>query len=639
MAKALEHNAKCLDDAHLSPKQRPTTLLQRAEILLRLGQNAECIRTLGQLPAEQRQSPEALDLAGGSDAPRGAGAAPRAGRRTANPRPGRSTTRRCNCSAGRKRPATPGERRACAVQGGVSARRLPDGDRRRQRGPPRVLPGADDGLSRVRRSWRPTWTRRSCAGGWAVPTNRWPHTAGPWRRPTTGSTTPIPTSPGSNCGDARSTRISSTSTRRTFAGVRPWSSRSPPAIPLDESLRLAADTDRAWARDLLAQAQRLPAAKAGPLDRQARALLCQAGLAMQRIGPAPLRRSLLPRRPLGRATALLDGHDYRAAAETFQRYLRQELRRRNPQAWTGLGEALLAMDRTDEALAALDNCIDFYPRDAATFRARLLAARACVLKQDAARAERPPPREPRRRAAHAGQHRMARFALRPGGFALSYRALRRGHPPAGRSGPAVSRRRRRRWTPATRWPTPTASRPRRNRPSSTRTPPNRRGPPGPAASAASCRPRWRASDRPRPCSTRSPDAGPSSPAEAALLRNCRFQIGSLLVDLGQYQAAIKTYTQITSRAPTPPSRWTPTSRSPGRIARSTTRPRPARRSSRASGARADEAGRGVPGDDQSKPPRMGDGVETVNSTFGRRTGAVAKQPFSRRTRAARNRTG
>jgi tetratricopeptide (TPR) repeat protein len=52
--------------------------------------------------------------------------------------------------------------------------------------------------------------------------------------------------------------------------------------------------------------------------------------------------------------------------------------------------------------------------------------------------------------------------------------------------------------------------------------------------------------------TRSPDAGPLSLSEATLLRNCRFQIGSLLFDLGQYQAAIKTYTQITTRHPDAP---------------------------------------------------------------------------------------
>ena len=76
----------------------------------------------------------------------------------------------------------------------------------------------------------------------------------------------------------------------------------------------------------------------------------------------------------------LAGHDYKNAIKVLNEYLKIELRRRRPMALVGLGEALLAQDQPDEALAVLRRAIDDYPRDPAVFKARLLASSAYLAK-------------------------------------------------------------------------------------------------------------------------------------------------------------------------------------------------------------------------------------------------------------------
>jgi tetratricopeptide (TPR) repeat protein len=52
-----------------------------------------------------------------------------------------------------------------------------------------------------------------------------------------------------------------------------------------------------------------------------------------------------------------------------------------------LGEALLSLDRTDEAIAAFQECISAFPKDPAAYHARLFASRAYLEKNDLAQAK------------------------------------------------------------------------------------------------------------------------------------------------------------------------------------------------------------------------------------------------------------
>ncbi len=87
------------------------------------------------------------------------------------------------------------------------------------------------------------------------------------------------------------------------------------------------------------------------------------------------------------AEAFLQGHDFRAAADGFEKYLQHELKKRRPGALAGLAEARLALNDLAGTLAACQECIEFYPNDAACYRARLLAAEANLEKGDFTTAE------------------------------------------------------------------------------------------------------------------------------------------------------------------------------------------------------------------------------------------------------------
>ena len=72
----------------------------------------------------------------------------------------------------------------------------------------------------------------------------------------------------------------------------------------------------------------------------------------------------------------LRGQDYDRAARHLRRYLNSQDHQARPPALTALGEALLALNQPEEALPWLTECIDFFPRDPHSFRARIIAAQA-----------------------------------------------------------------------------------------------------------------------------------------------------------------------------------------------------------------------------------------------------------------------
>ncbi len=87
------------------------------------------------------------------------------------------------------------------------------------------------------------------------------------------------------------------------------------------------------------------------------------------------------------AQCYLQGHDFTNAEKQFQKYLKIELVKRQPQALLGLGKALMSLEKWDEALTAFDEGIDFYPNHVDMFQARLLSAQVCreLVKLDEAK--------------------------------------------------------------------------------------------------------------------------------------------------------------------------------------------------------------------------------------------------------------
>ncbi len=160
-----------------------------------------------------------------------------------------------------------------------------------------------------------------------------------------------------------------------------------PLFPRTQAVRLAADTHRAWARSLLHTAETLPHPQSDEMQAKARAQYRKAGQVFGQLAQLEFTTRNYPDDVWQSAESFLAGHRFTEAVAALDEYLKYELRRRRPLALVNLGESLLSLGRIDDALLALAECIEFYPDDAASFQARLWAARANSEKGDVATAE------------------------------------------------------------------------------------------------------------------------------------------------------------------------------------------------------------------------------------------------------------
>src|SRR5262249_2674422 len=144
---------------------------------------------------------------------------------------------------------------------------------------------------------------------------------------------------------------------------------------------------RAWARSLLHTAETLPHPQADAMRTQGRALERKAGAVFGQLARLEFSTRNYPDDVWQSAESYLAGHQFTSAVKALDEDLNYELRRRRPLALVNLGEAQLALGRVDDAILALAECIEFYGEDAASFQARLWAAKANAEKGDIAAAE------------------------------------------------------------------------------------------------------------------------------------------------------------------------------------------------------------------------------------------------------------
>jgi tetratricopeptide (TPR) repeat protein len=147
-----------------------------------------------------------------------------------------------------------------------------------------------------------------------------------------------------------------------------------PLLPQSEVLELTAAVHTRWAQALLVEAEHVSLEKGDWLAHLGRAQWRQAGGVWLRLAQLELTDRQYPERLWTSANAYFQGQDYRNAVRILRNYVKNEMRRRHPQALLTLGQALLAMDESEGALAAFEECVLDHPRDAAAYRARLLAA-------------------------------------------------------------------------------------------------------------------------------------------------------------------------------------------------------------------------------------------------------------------------
>lgn len=324
-----------------------------------------------------------------------------------------------------------------------------------------------------------------------------------------------------------------------------------PAFPPTKTAELAAEAHRAWGRDLVRRAEHLAPGQAQPLAQAGREQLRKAGRAYAQLAALRPASRQYPDDLWQSAVCSFDGQDYRHAARQFSEYLRVETRRRQASALVYLGEALLSLGRTDEALAALEECLDLHPRDPVVFKARLLASDAWLEKNAPKQAEAllrenlggetltPASNEWRDSLFALGRllHGSRRFeeAIR-----VLDEAVQR-YPDAPRAA-------ENRYLMAESY--------RRHAETIREKLQSDLGESRRAAYAKTAR-EWLGAalaqyERVQELLSHGRESPPLAPSEKTLLRNCQFAAGKVLFDLGQYEAAVKVYSTIIHQYPNAP---------------------------------------------------------------------------------------
>jgi len=383
-AEALQQNKLYLAEPGLTDGDRREGLLQQAEILLGLGKTAECVAAVDRIPREARQYARANVLRG--RAWLAEAQALKAGGKPPQQQPGIDEKLQAAMTALREAQATeaadtPVARQAAYLIGVCLAE---SGDAR----------GALHQLERLRKTDPATHEYLAAAFQEAVlleAAKRDAESAAALMR----ALRAVNDAEG-YCNpwvSLKQLRDRTLESYRQYSEARQFSlavevaRAAIPVLPADRALKMEAEADRAWGRELLARAESLPASQADPLVREGRLHLRRAGRLWRRLAGMRVATRQYPQDLWDSATCALDGHDFRGAARVFEEYLKEESRGRQALAMACLGESLLSLGRIDEAIAALERCIALYPRDVAALRARLLAAQAHVEKGNSRRAQ------------------------------------------------------------------------------------------------------------------------------------------------------------------------------------------------------------------------------------------------------------
>lgn len=149
-----------------------------------------------------------------------------------------------------------------------------------------------------------------------------------------------------------------------------------PIVPPDRSVALSAAAERDWARHLELQATTAGLKEQDGLLAEAQAAWMRAGRLFERLARLRFSSRQFPDDVWNSADCYFRGHDYQRTVKLLNLFMENETRRRHPPALTLLGEAHLALGNPTEALKWLTDCIQFFPKDPYSYRARIVAAKA-----------------------------------------------------------------------------------------------------------------------------------------------------------------------------------------------------------------------------------------------------------------------
>ncbi|MDA1053916.1 MAG: tetratricopeptide repeat protein [Planctomycetota bacterium] len=142
------------------------------------------------------------------------------------------------------------------------------------------------------------------------------------------------------------------------------------------AIQLQAEAREAAARKLAADAEGLPLSQAQSLLVDSRTQNRHAGALYAQLAKLRFTSRNYPDDLQKSAENYLRGQDYVRAVRYFTQFLGTQNRAGRPPALTALGEAMLALHKPEKALPYLTECVQYYPRDPHSYRARVIAAQA-----------------------------------------------------------------------------------------------------------------------------------------------------------------------------------------------------------------------------------------------------------------------
>jgi tetratricopeptide (TPR) repeat protein len=160
-----------------------------------------------------------------------------------------------------------------------------------------------------------------------------------------------------------------------------------PLFNRTQELELRGKTLREWGERELRQAENETKASK-ELRRSGLKRLREAGVAFEALAQLRFATASYPNDLWDSADCFYLGHSYTSAARLLDTYLKTEPEKRNAEALLRLGQVNLALGRIQPSITALQECIELYDRDNATYQARIDCAKAYWRRGDSVEAER-----------------------------------------------------------------------------------------------------------------------------------------------------------------------------------------------------------------------------------------------------------
>lgn len=166
------------------------------------------------------------------------------------------------------------------------------------------------------------------------------------------------------------------------AGQFDWAAKLAAALPAFvakwKRLHLVAETEVAWAKKLLTEAEPLKEEDAAKLREQACLHYRSAAKAFGEAAQQRIAEREYPDDMWACADCYWLGRGYRQAQASLEKFLESGAGSRTPDALVRLAEVQLALGQSDRCLATIGRALEDYPKHPVTYRARLIAAQAGV---------------------------------------------------------------------------------------------------------------------------------------------------------------------------------------------------------------------------------------------------------------------